>query len=164
MSGSDEENESGINVPILSSCRCLSTFRVCKCGEAKALSKCMVENLHNTIKKSLMLEQFPANLSQSEQWLPGFKLKDSPVAPHLPTKVNTTADNLSEWQEQCSSLARVWWNSVLIPAVHSYWTTPGYASLTQSKRLKTHRFFLYLHVSVLGGQYATEHTQKELRR
>ena len=64
----------------------------------------------------------PANLSHYERWLPGFKFMDGPVnAVHVVfrAKLDATAEELCEERRRESCLAREWWMSILIPAVHS---------------------------------------------
>ena len=90
-------------------------------GEARVWSKSTVENLHTPIKKSKLFETLPANLSDFETWLPGFRLVDGPAAKVwviFRLKSSATADNVSEWQTNRQNLPRVWWNCVL-PAVKS---------------------------------------------
>ena len=55
---------------LISSYRCLSTFRVRRYGEARAYIKNRVENIHPHIKKSKLFERLPGNLSNYETWVP----------------------------------------------------------------------------------------------
>ena len=107
---------------LMHACRYLSTFLLCKYGEARVWSKSTVENLHTRIKKSKLFATLPENLCNFETWLPGFRLVDGPAAKVwviFRPKSSATADDVSEWQTNCQNLPRVWWNCVLIPAVKS---------------------------------------------
>lgn len=71
-----------------------------------------------------MFDELPDELSRFKKWLPGFKLTHSLFLygqVHVVFRPKSTADAsaISELKEHSTRLRKVWWNSVLIPALRS---------------------------------------------
>ena len=78
--------------------------------------------MYHRLSKSQLFETLPADLSLYERWLPGFKFVDAPMnSVHVVfrTKLDATADDMCGVRGEERSLAREWWMSILLPAVHS---------------------------------------------
>lgn len=78
--------------------------------------------MHKRVSKSQLFETLPDNLSSYEHWLPGFKFLDGPVnSVHVVFRVKSDAAtrDIHQAQNEEKGLAREWWTSVLLPAVHS---------------------------------------------
>ena len=106
--------------------RRLSTFRVCRYGEARAYSSNPVVDLdgHTSNHKSRLFDRLPTNLASYENWLPGFKLVDGmipfcPVYVILRLKSGVRPIEASQWRENQMGLASTWWTTVMLPAVAS---------------------------------------------
>jgi hypothetical protein len=79
-------------------------------------------NMHKRLSKSQLFETLPGHLSAYNNWLPGFKLVDGPVnSVHVVFRVKSdaVAREIHQLQDDEKGLAREWWMSVLLPAVHS---------------------------------------------
>ena len=100
------------------------TFRVIKCGEARAWSTYQLRDLQQKVGKSRLFDELPDELSSFNKWLPGFKpiysvLPYSDVYVVLRPKSTAAASVILEWKEHTKHLPKLWWNSVLIPALRS---------------------------------------------
>lgn len=77
--------------------------------------------MHDRLSKSQLFEMLPDNLSRYERWLPGFKFLDGPVNPVyvvFRVKSDANARDVHQLHEE-KGLAREWWTSILLPAIHS---------------------------------------------
>ena len=102
--------------------RYLSTFRVCRFGEARAYSRHNIINFHSRLKKSQLFEPLMGNLAKYNSWLPGFTLMDGPVnSVHVIFRVlsDATVEHLPDLQDRQKYLAREWWMTILMPALRS---------------------------------------------
>ena len=105
---------------ILYQCRKLSTFKVTRYGEARAYYNPKQDSGHQAIGKCRLFPDLPRNLSDYNKWIPYFQLFYGFVGlirVIFRAKDEASQTNLQQWQSQV--LARVWWQSILIPAVHS---------------------------------------------
>ena len=106
----------------LCSCRCLSTFKVCRWGEARAWSTNKIENLYSKVKRSELFDRLPDGLSEFDGWLPCFQLLKGPpdhVFVALWPRSTSTAQDLEQWKQHSNNLQKLWWKTIFIPALQS---------------------------------------------
>ena len=70
--------------------------------------------------QSRLFDPLPSRLSKFEQWLPAFKLISNAVSDVrvvFRAKEGASARDLEQPRERQGNLPRMWWESVLIPAI-----------------------------------------------
>ena len=87
-------------------------------GESRAHFNDRVYDTYKKTKKGCTFDRLPEELKEFEEWQPSFTLlSEGEVRVVFRAKPVAAAEDLERWK--ATNLARVWWTTVLIPAVHS---------------------------------------------
>ena len=94
---------------LLRVCRHLSTFRIARYGEGRALTRQKVEDMYIALHKSDLFRPLPPTLSDYECWMPAFNLfpyshENAGVKVIFRAKADASPTDVEQWRESQSNL------------------------------------------------------------